>query len=235
MTQENFRQIWNLILANEMHSFQTINGDDFLYSIGRNAVLIVTDRMYSLSQENFFEALPFFDRNAPEVMPQNIVGRTYIWGIYNGLIEQFQNSDLDSLDSAEIDDYNPIKIKLESGIETILDGFHLDFTYGGVMEGRPEGFNQSILERLDKYTGFGPRRKLYCIPPDPKDVRPTLPLFLCYARLYSWEPSEDPNDHGTELVIQWFEKSIDDRPLPQLIEEAVKEIDWKKEAVGFMF
>lgn len=135
----------------------------------------------------------------------------------------------------EVYDFHPLKIKLDSGIETQLDGFHLSFTYGGVMDfGSFEDINQDIIKGIQMKRVFGDR-KMYYIPLDPKDYMAMLPLFSCFAWLSSFEPTQDPNDHGSALVIQWFEKSMDNRPLQQIIQEAVKKVDWNKEAEGFMF
>lgn len=90
MNPENFEQIWNLILANEGNPFHTINGNVFTYQVNGNSIQIAGNAPYNLSQGNFLAALPFFDPEVLGVMPQNIVGRSYVWGIYNGLFGQIE-------------------------------------------------------------------------------------------------------------------------------------------------
>ncbi|MCS5488866.1 hypothetical protein [Algoriphagus limi] len=143
--------------------------------------------------------------------------------------------DLDDFNFQEPLDFHPIKIKLNSGIVTILNGFDLSFTYGGVMEGAPGEFlNQIIMEDIKEFKKWG-ERKMYCISPSPEDYQKVLPFFCCFAWLHSYSTAQDQTADGSELVIQWFEKSIDEKPIPQLIENAVKGIDWSKEAEDFWF
>ena len=90
MNEENFEEIWNLILANEGVEFQTIRGIPFTYHVKGNVLQIDDRAQYNLSQGNFLNALPFFHPNDLGIMPTAIVGRSYVWGIYNGLINQIQ-------------------------------------------------------------------------------------------------------------------------------------------------
>lgn len=88
MNPENFEEIWDFILANEGDAFLTINGCIFTYMVNGNSIQIVGNKPYNLSKGNFLAALPFFDPNSLGAMPQNIVGRSYAWGIFNGLTGQ---------------------------------------------------------------------------------------------------------------------------------------------------
>lgn len=88
MIPENFEQIWNLILASEGHVFHTIRNNAFTYQVNGNKIQIVGNRPYNLSKGNFLNALTHFDPNHLGAMPNAIVGRSYVWGIFNGLSGQ---------------------------------------------------------------------------------------------------------------------------------------------------
>lgn len=88
MNPENFELIWNFILANEGQEFQTINGLGFTYQVIGNSIQVVGNRPYKLTMGNFLAACPFFDPDDLGVLPLFIVGRSYVWGIFNGIQDQ---------------------------------------------------------------------------------------------------------------------------------------------------
>lgn len=139
-------------------------------------------------------------------------------------------------DPQNYNDFYPIKITLDSGIQLKLKGFHLAFTYGGLIEGDPlqETVLEFIKEEIRVPKNWG-ERKLFSVAAKEDGLNTLLPLFSCYARLTSEAPAQDPYADGSELVIHWFENSIQDRPIAQIIEEAIKELDWKKEADDFWY
>lgn len=96
MKPENFGQIWNLILAHEGHPFQTIRGKVFTYQVNGNSIQIVGNKPYNLSSGNFLAALPFFDPKHLGAMPDAIFGRSYVWGIFNGISNGNQSNSLKS-------------------------------------------------------------------------------------------------------------------------------------------
>lgn len=141
----------------------------------------------------------------------------------------------DIFGSNEPYDFHPIKITLSSEIETQLDGFHLSMTYGGVLEGRPDfDFNRSIIQGIKRFNGFG-ERKMLMYRADQINLNQHLPYFSCFAMLYSYTVCKDQFAHGSELLIHWFEDSVQSKPINQIIEEAVKEIDWIEHAEDFYF
>ncbi|WP_339752070.1 hypothetical protein [Algoriphagus aquimarinus] len=88
MNPENFEQIWGLIRANEGQVFNTIRHKPYKYTINGNAIQVLGNQPYNLSRGNFLNALPHFDPQTLATMPSAIVGRSYVWGIYNGLANQ---------------------------------------------------------------------------------------------------------------------------------------------------
>lgn len=141
----------------------------------------------------------------------------------------------DIFDFSEPFDFYPIKITLNSGIETQLKGFHLSMTYGGVMEGAPgKELNELTIEMIQGSKKFGDR-KLFLSQVGELDLDKPLPYFSCFAWLSSYGPANDIYADGSEMVIHWFENSIQDRPIAQIIEEAVKNLNWEKEADDFWY
>ncbi|WP_100629745.1 hypothetical protein [Algoriphagus formosus] len=139
-------------------------------------------------------------------------------------------------DNKEDYNFHPVQVTLNSGLELTLKGFHLTFTYGGLIEGNP--LQGSVIEfikeeiRVPKNWG---ERKLFSIPAKEDGLNTLLPLFSCYAYLTSDIPAGDSFADGSELVVHWFEKSIQDRPITLVIEEAVKDLNWKNEADDFLY
>lgn len=139
-------------------------------------------------------------------------------------------------DNKEDYNFHPVQVTLDSGLELTLKGFHLAFTYGGLMEGNPlkESVFEFIQDEIRVPKNWGDR-KLFSISAKEDGINSLLPLFSCYAYLTSDIPAGDPFADGSELVVHWFEDSIQDRSIPQIIEEAVKDLDWKNEADDFLY
>lgn len=132
-------------------------------------------------------------------------------------------------------DFHPIKIKLQNGGQAHLNGFHLSFTYGGLMEGIPgEEVNQMIIEEIKKSKIWG-QRKIYSISPNKEDFLKTLPLFSCFAWLTSYEFAKNPYADGSELVLHWFEKSMEGKSVQEIIQNAVEQVEWENEAEDIFF
>lgn len=81
-------EIWQFILTHEGQKFQTKRGNLFTYKVIGNAIQIEGNRPYKLSQGNFLAAIPNFNPENLGAMPQSIVGRSYVWGIFNNLQNQ---------------------------------------------------------------------------------------------------------------------------------------------------
>lgn len=86
--EEDFEQIWAWIIQNAGEPFNTIRGNQFSYEVIGNRLQIIGNAEYHLSQGNFLRAFPHFDPNALGKLPKSIVGRSYVWGIFNGYFNQ---------------------------------------------------------------------------------------------------------------------------------------------------
>lgn len=132
-------------------------------------------------------------------------------------------------------DFHPTKIKLQNGGQAHLNGFHLSFTYGGLMEGiSSEEVNQMIIGQIKEFKIWC-QRKIYSISPNKVDFLKTSPLFSCFVWLSSYEFAKDPFADGSELVIHWFEKSMDGKSIQQMIQSVIDQIDWENEAEDYLF
>lgn len=132
-------------------------------------------------------------------------------------------------------DVYPVKIKLQKGGDANLSGFHLSFTYGGLMEGAPgKETNQIIIDEIRDFKVWG-KRKVYSISPREEDLEEALPLFSCFAWISSFAPVKDPLSDGSELVMHWFEKSMEGKSIQQMIQSVIDQIDWENEAEDYLF
>ncbi len=78
---------WDEIIKNEGSKFKTKRGKVFTYELTGNAMQIIGKKTYTLSKGNFLKAFDYFDPNSLMVMPKNIVGRSYVWGVFNGILD----------------------------------------------------------------------------------------------------------------------------------------------------
>ena len=127
-------------------------------------------------------------------------------------------------------DSHLINLKLKSGRQVLLRGFHLKPTYGDIVEGiLGEAMNQSIIEWAPESNQWW-ERKQFTITPTVEEIKTTLPIFHCFIWLFSYEPARDPKAKGSELVIHWFEKSMADGQFFQIIQNAIDKVNWEEEA-----
>lgn len=141
----------------------------------------------------------------------------------------------ESLSFSEPFDPHPIKVKLNNGKYANLESFHLSFTYAGLMEGAPgKETNQIIIDEIRDFKVWG-KRKVYSISPREEDLEEALPLFSCFAWISSFAPVKDPLSDGSELVMHWFEKSMEGKSIQQMIQSVIDQIDWENEAEDYLF
>ena len=125
-------------------------------------------------------------------------------------------------------------IKLDSGIEVKVDSFIFGRTYAGLIEGSP---NKSLNKRIFKHAKYPVSswgiRKVLKIKPTKKEFRTELKPICCAVWLTS-EPIKFKY-HGSELVVIWFGKLLEGKPIEEIIKEGIKGIDWKKNAKDFYY
>lgn len=124
-------------------------------------------------------------------------------------------------------------------IDVRIDSYHLRRTYLGLLEGKPDRkINQEIVESFTQSLQevWGHRTLLMIWQKEglvsaPADV---LPAWICAA----WASSDFPpreDDHGSELVIVWFEESISNMDIESCTARIINLLDWQKYATGFCY
>lgn len=88
MHEENFEQIWALILLNEGQVFQTKQGILFTYQVIGNTIHITDREPHNLSKKNFFKAITLYNPNDLKEMNNSVRGSSYVWGIFHSLMAQ---------------------------------------------------------------------------------------------------------------------------------------------------
>jgi hypothetical protein len=120
-----------------------------------------------------------------------------------------------------------------------IDGYHLSRTYAGLLEGKPgHAINQELVEDFTRslVKVWGPRTTLVIWPEGGPVSTPTseLPAWTCAAWASSdFSLSED--DHGSELVVVWFEASIANVSIEKCATQVLLSLDWQKHATGFWY
>jgi hypothetical protein len=78
----NAEAIWKRIVQVEGEVFYTVRRKIFKYSVKGNGIQIIGNKPYNLSKGNFFKAIPSFNTVGLRSLPKSIVGRSYVWGIF---------------------------------------------------------------------------------------------------------------------------------------------------------
>jgi hypothetical protein len=121
-----------------------------------------------------------------------------------------------------------------------LDSLHMSKTYGGFLLGpsekRMEECNMNILkdlqgEECDRL--FGKDRPILIFGKDDFDLKKRLPKVYCFAWLTCSSTVQDPAEHGSHLILIWFQNSEED-PFRKLF-TLISSIDWEKHARDFMY
>jgi hypothetical protein len=128
-------------------------------------------------------------------------------------------------------------LKLDCGRDVVLDDFFYSRTYSGLLGGGPDHeLNEHILEEAKRRVVkvWGPR-KTHVIPPAVNDVdpaHPRLPPTLMIAWLYCIDPI-DPRRMGSELVVVWFTGECHERPIAEVVFDAIHGLPWQELAEDF--
>ena len=127
-----------------------------------------------------------------------------------------------------------IRIKLNCGRKVKVDGFEFGYTYGGLLEGSPnESMNKNIFERT-KYPSSWGQRKVLKIKPEKSEFKNGLKPSHYSVWLSSNDPI-DPDYHGSELVVIWFDQLPNGKTIEEIIENGIQNINWNKNAQDFEY
>jgi NAD-dependent SIR2 family protein deacetylase len=130
-------------------------------------------------------------------------------------------------------------IRLGSGESVYVDRIDVERNYLGYIDGLPgRGNDLQAIERaraFAKQTFHGPEPVV--IPPvlfDPNGDEPILPPLRFVAQISSYE-SINAQDDGSWMNLIWFAEIDDEKSLKAFVEEALAQVDWKRQATAFVY
>jgi NAD-dependent SIR2 family protein deacetylase len=128
-------------------------------------------------------------------------------------------------------------LRLGSGESVWLDRIDVERNYLGYIDGLPGRRNHlQAIERARAFvrqTFHGPEPVV--IPPvlfDPDSDEPILPPLRFVAQISSWEPINE-HDDGSWMNLIWFAEIDDDKSIKAFVQEALAQVDWKRQADGY--
>ena len=129
-------------------------------------------------------------------------------------------------------------IELECGITVHLDRFYGDRTYSGLLEGKPTiDINRRIINHMiERVEGMWPWNKAHLMLPagDAENPPSVLPEMGFAAELVSLFTHGSEGPHSS-LVVIWYADDCETKTIPELVEDAVFDIDWFALAKPFGF
>ena len=110
---------------------------------------------------------------------------------------------------------------------------YLDFLLGGIPTASHVTTVIEAARELVRKNFYGPEPVV--IPPklfDATSDSPILPPLRFFARIRSWETVND-EDEGSWMNLIWFAEIDDDKSMKAFVEEALRQVDWNKQAEGY--
>jgi hypothetical protein len=130
-------------------------------------------------------------------------------------------------------------ITLPSGSTAWVEQVDVHRTYLGMLTGLPfASVTEAEIEEARQFVRkhfYGPEPVV--IPPrvfDASSNVPILPPLRFAARIRSWEKVND-EDEGSWMNLVWFAEIDDDKSIKAFVAEALRQVDWKKQATGYSF
>lgn len=137
-------------------------------------------------------------------------------------------------------------IIVENDKAVSISALHQWPTYGGLLEGIPtDRVNARILERLSgeikRHCG---NKSSYILQPEqtpiayeghyPFGTPMALPAMICVADLVYSQPVRDPDQHGSQLAVAWFQEEYA-FPIDEEIMHRFRELKWSALAEDFYY
>ena len=125
-----------------------------------------------------------------------------------------------------------MNITMNDGRVISLDSYDVQRSYAGQMEGRPgTEMNNFIIESLRRDSSIHvilPQLDLS----EPK--WPKLPRYQVRCMLRCHQETPD-SEFGTYLGVAFFCDDVATKPMPEIIEETVRDLDWAELASEWIF
>jgi NAD-dependent SIR2 family protein deacetylase len=129
------------------------------------------------------------------------------------------------------------QITLPSGSTAWVEQVDVHRTYLGMLTGLPfASVTEAEIAEARQFVRkhfYGPEPVV--IPPrvfDASSNVPILPPLRFAARIRSWEKVND-EDEGSWMNLVWFAEIDDDKSIKAFVAEALRQVDWKKQATGY--
>lgn len=132
----------------------------------------------------------------------------------------------------------PCRVVLKSGETVTVDRFEMVRTYIGLIEGiPPRNHVESRIRQAENYVReHWKRPRTVVIPPNLLGAttdRPVLPTLTMMAQVSCQEP-RNSNEDGSWLNFVWFADIDDQKSIKDFVESALENVDWQKEAEGYV-
>lgn len=109
-----------------------------------------------------------------------------------------------------------------------IDSVYITRTYGGCLQGIPT-YEDRVDSAKNKSKNLWGKRPIFIIEPDLKEKM--LPLWVHIAYISNDAISKEA--HGSELVVVWWDDSMDGSP--DNIYSMVNRVDWNQYAEDFWY
>ena len=130
-------------------------------------------------------------------------------------------------------------VELADGTHASVTDIDIAHTYISILDGIPTA--DFVPSAIDKATAFARKRlpgpEPIVLQPrcfDPGSPHPILPALRFVAQITSWKLLE-PTACGSWLNLVWFAEIDDQKPLPAFVSEALKRVDWDRQASSFEY
>ena len=121
-----------------------------------------------------------------------------------------------------------LEYRLPGGRTVQVEEFCFRVSTLGFLAGREERIREKIVEEIPKllraqfWGNYG-----LVIKPVPEGP---LPAYVLMAALASDQPVSDPSADRSRIVLCWLSNDVE-TPLPQLIEQEIRDVQWERCAV----
>ena len=114
----------------------------------------------------------------------------------------------------------------------------MDHVYGGMIEGLPfdRSTDRYVTEAQQYVHENWSVRRTKVVEPKVFDSQSRNPLIPSLRMIATIKCHESPraDEHGTWLTLIWFAEVDEEKSIKDYVSEAVAQVDWEKEAEGYL-